>query len=109
MMPWDLAARLDRDLPTHLSLPSGRAAIDYAESPPLASAKAQAFYGMAETPKLAGGQNPAAAGAAVARRAADSGHRGPRRLLERRLGGCPTRHARALPQASLAGKRCATN
>jgi ATP-dependent helicase HrpB len=57
-MPRDLAARLDRDLPTHLSLPSGRAAIDYAESPPLASAKAQAFYGMAETPKLAGGRIP---------------------------------------------------
>jgi ATP-dependent helicase HrpB len=58
MMPRDLAARLDRDLPSHLSLPSGRAAIDYAESPPLASAKAQAFYGMAETPKLAAGKIP---------------------------------------------------
>src|SRR5208282_5923656 len=34
MMSWDLAARLDRDLPTHLALPAGRAAIDYAEAPP---------------------------------------------------------------------------
>jgi ATP-dependent helicase HrpB len=57
-MPWDLAARLDHDLPTHLTLPAGRAAIDYAEAPPLASAKAQAFYGMATTPKLAGGRIP---------------------------------------------------
>jgi ATP-dependent helicase HrpB len=57
-MDWALAARLDRDLPTHLGLPGGRAAIDYAEAPPLASSKAQAFYGMAATPKLAGGRIP---------------------------------------------------
>ena len=57
-MPWDLAARLDRDLPTHLALPTGRAAVDYTESPPLASAKAQAFYGLAATPVLAGGRIP---------------------------------------------------
>lgn len=58
LMPWEQAARLDRDLPGHLALPGGRAAIDYAEDPPLASAKAQAFYGMASTPKLAGGRIP---------------------------------------------------
>ncbi len=54
----DLASRLDRELPTHLSLPSGRAAIDYSAAPPMASAKAQAFYGMAATPSLAGGRIP---------------------------------------------------
>jgi ATP-dependent helicase HrpB len=58
LMSWDLAARLDRELPTHLALPGGRAAIDYAEDPPLAAANAQAFYGMAATPKLAGGRVP---------------------------------------------------
>ncbi|HET6605982.1 MAG TPA: ATP-dependent helicase HrpB, partial [Rhodopila sp.] len=58
LLPWDLAARLDRDLPTQLPLPGGRAPIDYAEAPPLASARAQAFYGLAETPKLAGGRVP---------------------------------------------------
>ncbi len=58
LMPWALAARLDRDLPTHLELPAGRAAIDYTQSPPLASARAQAFYGMATTPLLAGGRVP---------------------------------------------------
>jgi ATP-dependent helicase HrpB len=56
MMGWDLASRLDRDLPTHLPLSIGRAAIDYTEAPPLASAKAQAFYGMAKAPPLAGGR-----------------------------------------------------
>ncbi len=57
-MAWDLAARLDRDLPSHLPLEGGRAPIDYAEDPPLASARAQAFYGMATTPPLAGGRIP---------------------------------------------------
>ncbi|HET6305939.1 MAG TPA: ATP-dependent helicase C-terminal domain-containing protein, partial [Rhodopila sp.] len=57
-LPYDLAARLDRDLPTHLPLQTARATIDYTESPPLASAKAQAFYGTAITPKLANGRIP---------------------------------------------------
>jgi ATP-dependent helicase HrpB len=51
-----LAARLDRDLPTHLALPGGRAAVDYTQPVPLAEARAQAFYGVAETPRLAGGR-----------------------------------------------------
>ena len=58
LMPWELATRLDRDLPTHLPLQGGRAAIDYTEATPLASARAQAFYGMATTPQLAGGRVP---------------------------------------------------
>jgi len=58
LLSWDLGSRLDRDLPTHLPLPAGRAAIDYTEAPPLASAKAQAFYGLATTPLLAGGRIP---------------------------------------------------
>jgi ATP-dependent helicase HrpB len=55
-LPWDLASRLDRDLPSHVVLPGSRTAIDYTQSPPLAAAKAQAFYGMATTPSLAGGR-----------------------------------------------------
>jgi ATP-dependent helicase HrpB len=58
LMPWELASRLDRELPSHLGLQTGRAAIDYTAAPPLASAKAQAFYGMATTPLLAGGRIP---------------------------------------------------
>jgi ATP-dependent RNA helicase HrpB len=54
----DRLARLDRELPAHLGLAAGRVSIDYTEAPPLASAKAQAFYGMATTPELAGGRIP---------------------------------------------------
>ena len=50
------AARLDQELPTHLTLPGGRAAIDYTGPVPVAVARAQAFYGLAQTPKLAGGR-----------------------------------------------------
>ena len=58
ILGWQHAARLDRDLPTHLALPGGRAAVDYAQPVPLASARAQAFYGLAATPVLAGGSVP---------------------------------------------------
>jgi ATP-dependent helicase HrpB len=58
MLPWALAARLDRDLPRELGLPGGRASVDYLAPVPMASARAQAFYGLAETPRLAGGRVP---------------------------------------------------
>jgi ATP-dependent helicase HrpB len=53
---YERAAKIDAELPTHLALPGGRAAIDYAQPVPMASARAQAFYGMRETPRLAGGR-----------------------------------------------------
>jgi ATP-dependent helicase HrpB len=53
---WEAASRLDRDLPTHLVLPQGRAAIDYRQPVPLASARAQAFYGQQTTLLLCGGR-----------------------------------------------------
>ncbi len=49
-------ALIERELPTHLSLPGGRAAIDYTGPVPQASARAQAFYGLSETPSLARGK-----------------------------------------------------
>ena len=55
---WADAARLDRLLPTHLALPGGRAAIDYTGPVPLASARAQHFFGLAATPVLADGRVP---------------------------------------------------
>ncbi len=58
MLGWERAARLDRDLPTHLPLPGGRTAVDYTQPVPLASARAQAFYGLAASPLLAGGRVP---------------------------------------------------
>ncbi len=53
---WARTARLDAELPTHLTLAKGRAAVDYCQPVPLAEARAQVFYGLAETPKLAGGR-----------------------------------------------------
>ncbi len=58
MLPWALAAQLDRELPRELTLPGGRAPVDYTAPVPMASARAQAFYGLAETPRLAGGRVP---------------------------------------------------
>jgi ATP-dependent helicase HrpB len=57
-LDWSLKNRLDKELPTHLPLPGGQAAVDYTEPVPIASARAQHFYGLAETPKLAGGRVP---------------------------------------------------
>jgi len=56
LLPWALAARLDRELPRELALPAGRATVDYTASPPVASARAQAFFGLDSTPLLAGGR-----------------------------------------------------
>ncbi len=58
LLSWDQAARLDRDLPTHIALPQGRAAVDYSGPVPVAAARAQAFYGLKRTPLLAGGRIP---------------------------------------------------
>ncbi|HEY3847914.1 MAG TPA: ATP-dependent helicase C-terminal domain-containing protein, partial [Acetobacteraceae bacterium] len=57
-LPGALATRLDRDLPRELALPGGRAPVDYTAPVPVASARAQAFYGLPETPRLAGGRVP---------------------------------------------------
>ncbi len=58
LLGWERARLLDRELPTHLALPAGRAAIDYTQPVPVAAARAQAFYGMAATPRLASGRLP---------------------------------------------------
>ena len=50
------AALIDRELPTHLALPGGRASVDYTGPVPQASARAQAFYGLRQTPVLACGR-----------------------------------------------------
>ncbi len=55
-LDWEHAARLDRELPTHLPLPGGRAAVDYTQPVPVAESRAQNFFGLSETPKLAGGR-----------------------------------------------------
>ncbi len=42
----------------HLALPGARAPIDYTQPVPVAAARAQAFYGLAATPRLADGRVP---------------------------------------------------
>jgi ATP-dependent helicase HrpB len=41
-----------------LALPRGQMRIDYTEPVPLAASRAQNFYGLRETPRLAGGRIP---------------------------------------------------
>lgn len=55
---WEAAARLDRLLPAHVALPGGRAGVDYTQPVPMASARAQHFYGLDTTPVLAEGRVP---------------------------------------------------
>ena len=55
------AGLLESAFPSHLTLPSGqRAAIDYTRDPPVVSARAQAFYGLAESPRVGNGTIPLA-------------------------------------------------
>ena len=56
LLGWDRTARLERELPAQIALPGGRATVDYTQPVPLASARAQAFYGLRATPRLAGGK-----------------------------------------------------
>ncbi|MBV8520755.1 MAG: ATP-dependent helicase HrpB [Acetobacteraceae bacterium] len=58
MLTWDQVRRLDRELPSQLDLPKGRAVVDYTQPVPVAAARAQAFFGLTTTPQLAGGRIP---------------------------------------------------
>jgi ATP-dependent helicase HrpB len=58
LLPRALLARLDQALPPRLSLEKGSAAVDYTQPVPLAEARAQFFYGLKTTPKLAEGRIP---------------------------------------------------
>ena len=55
-LSYDQVRALDRALPTHFVLPGGRAMVDYSAPVPVAAARAQAFYGLDETPRLADGR-----------------------------------------------------
>jgi ATP-dependent helicase HrpB len=58
LLGFERLRRLDHLLPPILTLPHGEAPVDYTQDVPLASARAQAFYGLATTPKLADGRVP---------------------------------------------------
>ena len=57
LLPWPLPQRLDELAPKALSVPSGsRIAIDYSEQPPVLAVRLQELFGLAETPRIAGGR-----------------------------------------------------
>ncbi|MGT0009581.1 ATP-dependent helicase HrpB [Pseudomonas aeruginosa] len=57
LLPWPLPARLDELAPKTLQVPSGsRIAIDYSEHPPVLAVRLQELFGMADTPRVAGGR-----------------------------------------------------
>ncbi len=57
LLPWPLPQRLDEWAPCALSVPSGsRIAIDYTENPPVLAVRLQELFGLAATPRIAGGR-----------------------------------------------------
>ncbi|MCC6947480.1 MAG: ATP-dependent helicase HrpB [Bradyrhizobiaceae bacterium] len=60
LLPHDLARRLDKEMPTHLVVPTGsRIPIDYAaEQGPTAAVRVQELFGLDAHPKIGGGKLP---------------------------------------------------
>ncbi|WP_271410609.1 ATP-dependent helicase HrpB [Pseudomonas sp. Q1-7] len=57
LLPWPLPQRLDELAPKSLQVPSGsRIALDYSEHPPVLAVRLQELFGLAETPRIAGGR-----------------------------------------------------
>ncbi|MEZ1317346.1 ATP-dependent helicase HrpB [Pseudomonas fluorescens] len=57
LLPWPLPQRLDEWAPHHLSVPSGSSIrLDYSEQPPILAVRLQELFGLAETPRIAGGR-----------------------------------------------------
>ena len=56
---WDRARKLDRLAPTHVAVPSGsRVALDYSGEIPVLAVRVQEMFGLADTPRVAGGRVP---------------------------------------------------
>ena len=59
LLPWPLPKQLDELAPITLQVPSGsRIGIDYQEQPPVLAVRLQELFGLAATPKIAGGRQP---------------------------------------------------
>ncbi|MBX9756524.1 MAG: ATP-dependent helicase HrpB, partial [Pseudomonadaceae bacterium] len=57
LLPWPLPQRLDELAPKSLEVPSGsRIGIDYHEQPPVLAVRLQELFGLASTPRIAGGR-----------------------------------------------------
>lgn len=59
LLPWPLPQRLDELAPVSIGVPSGsRVRLDYSESPPVLAVRLQELFGLADTPRIAGGRQP---------------------------------------------------
>jgi ATP-dependent helicase HrpB len=57
LLPWPLPQKLDELAPHHLSVPSGSSIrLDYSEFPPILAVRLQELFGLADTPRIAGGR-----------------------------------------------------
>ncbi|GID06701.1 ATP-dependent helicase HrpB [Pseudomonas sp. 008] len=57
LLPWPLPQRLEELAPHHLRVPSGSSIrLDYSEQPPILAVRLQELFGLAETPRIAGGR-----------------------------------------------------
>lgn len=57
LLPWPLPQRLEELAPRTLQVPSGsRIGLDYSEQPPVLAVRLQELFGLAETPRIAGGR-----------------------------------------------------
>ncbi|WP_025129269.1 ATP-dependent helicase HrpB [Pseudomonas sp. PH1b] len=57
LLPWPLPQRLDELAPHHLTVPSGSSIrLDYSEQPPILAVRLQELFGLAHTPRIAGGR-----------------------------------------------------
>jgi ATP-dependent helicase HrpB len=57
LLPWPLPQRLEELAPKTLEVPSGsRIRIDYSQTPPVLAVRLQELFGLAQTPRIAGGR-----------------------------------------------------
>jgi ATP-dependent helicase HrpB len=57
LLPWPLPQRLDELAPVAIAVPSGsRIRLDYSDSPPVLAVRLQELFGLADTPRIAGGR-----------------------------------------------------
>ena len=57
LLKWPLPQRLDELAPHHIKVPSGSSVrLDYSEYPPILAVRLQELFGLADTPRIAGGR-----------------------------------------------------
>ncbi|WP_019411955.1 ATP-dependent helicase HrpB [Pseudomonas psychrophila] len=57
VLKWPLPQRLDELAPQHIKVPSGSSVrLDYSEQPPILAVRLQELFGLADTPRIAGGR-----------------------------------------------------